>query len=67
MARSLIINIALLMTFDMYMFFNGKDKYRGYLDFNHYIQTLKMPIYQKVLMYKIVIVIFLTALFNIIF
>lgn len=65
MLKSLIFNILLLITFDAFMFLNGQKKYRGYVDLKHYFFTLKMPLYQKVLMIKIAIVAFLTALFKI--
>ncbi len=46
------------------MFLNGQKKYRGYVTLKHYVLTLKMPIYQKVLMLKIFIVMFITVIFQ---
>lgn len=67
MARTLIFNILLVITFEVFMFLNGRKKYRGYVTLKHYVLTLKMPIYQKVLMIKIFIVSFITVLFQIFF
>lgn len=64
MIESLIYNILLVITFDVFMFLNGQKKYRGYVNLKHYFLTLKMPVYQKVLIFKIVIVAFLTTLFK---
>jgi uncharacterized membrane protein len=64
MARTLIFNILLVITFEIFMFLNGQKKYRGYVTLKHYGLTLKMPIYQKILMIKILIVSFLTILFQ---
>ena len=64
MARTLIFNILLVITFEVFMFLNGQKKYRGYVTLKHYVLTLKMPIYQKVLMIKIFIVSFLTIIFK---
>lgn len=64
MARTLIFNILLVITFEVFMFLNGQKKYRGYVTLKHYALTLKMPIYQKVLMIKIFIVSFLTIIFK---
>lgn len=50
MARTLIFNILLVITFEVFMFLNGQKKYRGYVTLKHYVLTLKMPLYQKVLM-----------------
>jgi hypothetical protein len=52
------------VTFDAYLFLNQQKKYRGYLTLKHYAETLKMPIYQKVLMFKIMVVVFLSVLVN---
>lgn len=49
MARTLIFNILLVITFEVFMFLNGQKKYRGYVTLKHYVLTLKMPLYQKVL------------------
>ncbi|WP_410207644.1 hypothetical protein [Fusobacterium sp.] len=65
MVRSMIFNIFLVITFDVFMFLNGQKKYKGYVNLKHYMFTLKMPIYQKVLMVKIMIVAVLTALFQV--
>lgn len=46
------------------MFLNGQKKYRGYVTLKHYVLTLRMPIYQKVLMIKILAVSFLTIMFQ---
>ena len=62
MARTLIFNILLVITFEVFMFLNGQKKYRGYVTLKHYVLTLKMPLYQKVLMGKILVVSFLTIL-----
>lgn len=67
MARTLIFNILLVMTFEIFIFLNGQKKYRGYVTLKHYILTLKMPLYQKVLMTKLLIVSFLTVLFQSVF
>lgn len=67
MARTLIFNILLVMTFEIFIFLNGQKKYRGYVTLKHYILTLKMPLYQKVLMIKLLIVSFLTVLFQSVF
>ena len=64
MAKTLIFNILLVITFEVFMFLNGQTKYRGYVTLKHYALTLKMPIYQKVLMIKIFIVSFLTIIFK---
>lgn len=64
MAKTLIFNILLVITFEVFMFLNGQKKYRGYVTLKHYVLTLKMPIYQKVLMIKIFIVSFLTIIFK---
>lgn len=64
MAKTLIFNILLVITFEIFMFLNGQKKYRGYVTLKHYVLTLRMPIYQKVLMVKILIVSFLTILFQ---
>lgn len=66
MVKSLIFNIFLVITFDVFMFLNGQKKYKGYVNLKHYLLTLKMPMYQKILMVKIMIVAFLTTLFKII-
>ena len=50
MARTLIFNILLVITFEVFM-----------------VLTLKMPLYQKVLMGKILVVSFLTILFQTLF
>lgn len=65
MVRSMIFNIFLVITFDVFMFLNGQKKYKGYVNLKHYMFTLKMPIYQKVLMVKIMIVAVLTVLFQV--
>ncbi|QNM16123.1 MULTISPECIES: hypothetical protein [Fusobacterium] len=65
MVQSLIFNIFLVITFDVFMFLNGQKKYKGYLNLKHYMFTLKMPIYQKILVIKIMIVVVLTTLFKI--
>ena len=49
--------ILLVITFDAFLFLNNQKKFKGYV-------TLKMPIYQKLLMVKIMIVVFLTTLLN---
>lgn len=74
MARTLIFNILLVITFEVFMFLNGQKKYRGYvtlkhyvLTLKHYVLTLKMPLYQKVLIGKILVVSFLTILFQTLF
>ena len=67
MARTLIFNILLVITFEVFMFLNGKKKYRGYVTLKHYVLTLKMPLYQRILMIKIFIVSFLTVLFQNVF
>ncbi|WP_291255321.1 hypothetical protein [Fusobacterium sp.] len=54
----------LVITFEVFMFLNGQRKYRGYVTLKHYVLTLKMPIYQKVLMMKILIVSFITIVFK---
>lgn len=64
MAKTLIFNILLVITFEVFMFLNGQKKYRGYVTLKHYVLTLKMPIYQKVLMLKIFIVMFITVIFQ---
>ena len=43
MARTLIFNILLVITFEVFMFLNGQKKYRGYVTLKHYVLTLKMP------------------------
>ena len=65
MAHTIIFNILLVVTFDVFMFLNGQKKYKGYVNLKHYMLTLRMPIYQKVLMVKIMIVTVLTTLFQI--
>lgn len=65
MVRSMIFNILLVITFDVFMFLNGQKKYKGYVNLKHYMLTLRMPIYQKVLMVKIMVVAVLTALFQV--
>ncbi|MBR8701985.1 hypothetical protein IX317_001407 [Fusobacterium sp. DD29] len=65
MAHTIIFNILLVITFDVFMFLNGQKKYKGYMNLRHYMLTLRMPIYQKVLMIKIMIVTVLTTLFQI--
>ena len=65
MAHTIIFNILLGITFDVFMFLNGQKKYKGYMNLRHYMLTLRMPIYQKVLMIKIMIVTVLTTLFQI--
>lgn len=67
MARTLIFNILLVITFEVFMFLNGQKKYRGYVTLKQYVLTLKMPLYQKVLMGKILVVSFLTILFQTLF
>lgn len=67
MARTLIFNILLVITFEVFMFLNGQKKYRGYVTLKHYALTLKMPLYRKILMGKILIVSFLTVLFQSLF
>lgn len=67
MARTLIFNILLVITFEVFMFLNGQKKYRGYVTLKHCVLTLKMPLYQKVLMGKILVVSFLTILFQTLF
>lgn len=67
MARTLIFNILLVITFEVFMFLNGQKKYRGYVTLRYYVLTLKMPLYQKVLMGKILVVSFLTILFQTLF
>ena len=64
MVRTLIFNILLVITFEVFMFLNGQKKYRGYVTLKHYVLTLKMPLYQRILMIKIFIVSFLTVLFQ---
>ncbi|WP_291259836.1 hypothetical protein [Fusobacterium sp.] len=64
MIKTLVFNILLVITFEVFMFLNGQKKYRGYVTLKHYILTLKMPIYQKVLMMKILIVSFITVILN---
>lgn len=56
--------ILIVITFDAVLFLNQQKKYRGYLTLKHYAETLKMPIYQKVLMMKIMAVVFLSTLLN---
>lgn len=41
MARTLIFNILLVITFEVFMFLNGQKKYRGYVTLKHYVLTLK--------------------------
>ena len=67
MARTLIFNILLVITFEVFMFLNGQKKYRGSVTLKQYVLTLKMPLYQKVLMGKILVVSFLTILFQTLF
>ncbi|MGY0393874.1 MULTISPECIES: hypothetical protein [unclassified Fusobacterium] len=64
MVKTLVFNILLVITFEVFMFLNGQRKYRGYVTLKHYVLTLKMPIYQKVLMMKILIVSFITIVFK---
>lgn len=64
MLKTLVFNILLVITFEVFVFLNGQRKYRGYVTLKHYILTLKMPIYQKVLMLKILIVSFVTIVFK---
>lgn len=64
MVKTLVFNILLVITFEVFMFLNGQRKYRGYITLKHYVLTLKMPIYQKVLMMKILIVSFITIVFK---
>lgn len=61
---NIVYTILLVVTFDEYLFLNQQKKYRGYLTLKHYAETLKMPIYQKVLMFKIMVVVFLSVLVN---
>ena len=37
MARTLIFNILLVITFEVFMFLNGQKKYRGYVTLKHYV------------------------------
>lgn len=61
---NIIYTVLLVITFDAFLFLNQQKKYRGYLTLKHYAETLKMPIYQKVLMFKIMIVVFFSTLIN---
>ncbi|WP_426711405.1 hypothetical protein [Cetobacterium sp. SF1] len=62
----LIFYTVLLITFDIMIYLFHNKKYRGYLDLKHYFTALKMPIYQKTLIIKILImqvfVVFFTCL-----
>ena len=61
---NIIFIVFLVITFDAFLFLNQQKKYRGYLTLKHYAEPLKMPIYQKVLMFKIIIVVFFSILIN---
>lgn len=61
---NVIFTVLLVITFDAFLFLNQQKKYRGYLTLKHYAETLKMPLYQKVLMFKIMIVVFFSTLIN---
>ena len=37
MVESLIFNIFLVITFDVFMFLNGQKKYKGYVNLKHYL------------------------------
>lgn len=63
--KDIIINVLILITFDFFWFAFGQKKYRNYVTLKHYIQTLKMPIYQRILTIKIIIVVVLTIIFEI--
>lgn len=64
--RNIIFNILLVITFDFFSFAFGQKKYRNYMTLKHYIQTLRMPIYQESLMFKIAIVVVITIIFEIV-
>lgn len=56
MIRDLVFNILLMITIDMVIFFNYPKKYKKHLTLQHYMMVLKMPIYQKILIYKILFI-----------
>jgi len=62
-----IFIVMIILTIDCFTFFNGENKYREHINFKHYMQCLKMPIYQKILFIKIAVVLFIVTLFKIIF
>ncbi|WP_130889585.1 MULTISPECIES: hypothetical protein [Fusobacterium] len=61
---NMVYIILLVITFDAFLFLNNQKKFKGYVTLKHYAETLKMPIYQKLLMVKIMIVVFLTTFLN---
>lgn len=63
MIRDLVFNILFLITIDMIIFFNYPRKYKKYLIFKHYMIALKMPMYQKILICKILFISIITIFF----
>ncbi|SKA11607.1 hypothetical protein SAMN02745174_02597 [Cetobacterium ceti] len=66
MFEKLLFYSLLVITFDACMYFFGNKKYKSHLELKHYISTLKIPIYQKILIMKILIVQVLVIIFSII-
>lgn len=59
---TVITTASFVIFIDAYMFLNENKKYRGYVSVKHYIETLKMPMYQQILMRSILkAVIFVTV------
>jgi len=61
-----IFIVMIVLTFDCFSFFNSDGKYKEHINFKHYIQCLKMPIYQKILFIKIAIILFIVTFIRII-
>ncbi|MBC2856938.1 MAG: hypothetical protein RR191_04940 [Cetobacterium sp.] len=56
MFQKLLFYTLVVVTFDAMMYMFSNKKYRGHIELKHYFAVLKMPIYQKSLVTKILIV-----------
>lgn len=54
MAKNILFTIIIIFILDIYIFFYGQKKYRGYMNFNLYLQTFNMPIYREIFMKKVI-------------
>lgn len=55
MLQKIIFYIFIVITIDAMTYMYSNKKYRGHIDLKHYFIVLKMPMYQKSLLFKIII------------
>lgn len=66
MAKNILFTIIMIFILDIYIFFYGQKKYRGYMNLKLYFQTFNMPMYRQVFMIKLVLCIMVYLIYYVI-